>query len=76
MEWCDQVLYARTMLNISQTELAKQLNVSYATVSRWENKRTMPTRKQRLAFQLFCESHEIRFPDSTKENQSENEGGM
>jgi len=29
----------REHLNISQTELAKQLNVTFATVNRWENGR-------------------------------------
>ena len=63
MEWHKKVLYARTKLDISQTELAKQLGVSYATVSRWENQRTKPTKKQELAFVLFCQDHAIEFPD-------------
>ena len=29
----------RTYLNLSQAELANQLNVSFATVNRWENGR-------------------------------------
>lgn len=34
----------RAKLNINQHELAKLLNVSYPTISRWENGRFEPTK--------------------------------
>ena len=41
----DEVLKAmRLELNISQETLARDLNVSFATLNRWENKKTNPSR--------------------------------
>lgn len=34
----------RAYLNISQTEFAKQLNVTFQTVNRWENSRAIPNK--------------------------------
>lgn len=34
----------RTYLNMSQAELADLLNVSFATVNRWENEHTVPNK--------------------------------
>ena len=38
----------RTYLNISQTELAEQLNVTFTTVNRWENGRLYLTQRNRF----------------------------
>lgn len=41
----DEVLKGiRKELNISQETLARELNVSFATLNRWENKRAKPSR--------------------------------
>lgn len=42
----------RTHLNMSQTELAACLNVSFATINRWENGRAVPNK---LAQSRLCE---------------------
>ena len=42
----------RTSLNMSQTELAELLNISFATVNRWENGRAVPNK---LAQSTLCE---------------------
>ena len=34
----------RAYLNISQTEFAEQLNVTFQTVNRWENGRALPNK--------------------------------
>ena len=34
----------RISLNMSQTELAELLNISFATVNRWENGRAVPNK--------------------------------
>ena len=41
----------RTYLNMSQTEFAEQLNVTFATVNRWENGRAVPNK---LAQSKIC----------------------
>lgn len=59
MEFKDKVLYVRAKLNLSQSELAKRINVSFTTISRWENGKVMPTRKANFLFNQFCEENNI-----------------
>ena len=51
----------RTYLNISQTEFAEQLNVTFATVNRWENGRSLPTKMMLLVIRRYCEEHHLEF---------------
>ena len=51
----------RTYLNISQTEFAEQLNVTFATVNRWENGRSLPTKMMLLVICRYCEEHHLEF---------------
>ena len=37
----------RSYLNLSQTEFAEQLNVTFQTVNRWENGKVVPNKLQR-----------------------------
>ena len=59
----DKVLYVRATLNLSQTELAEKLNVSFTTVSRWENGKVEPTRKAHFVFDRFCKKNNITFEE-------------
>ena len=68
MEWHEKVLCARTKLNISQTELAKQLGVFNVMVSRWENQRMKSTNKQELAFIFFARTMPSNSPISNKKD--------
>jgi putative transcriptional regulator len=45
----------RKQLGISQEGLAHALGVSFATVNRWENAKTSPSKLARSQFNLFCE---------------------
>ncbi len=45
----------RKQLGISQEDLAHALGVSFATVNRWENAKTSPSKLARTQFNLFCE---------------------
>jgi len=45
----------RKQLGISQEELAHKLGVSFATINRWENGKTMPFKLARAQFDAFCE---------------------
>ena len=45
----------RTQLGISQEELARALGVSFATVNRWENGKTYPSRLARGSFISYCD---------------------
>lgn len=44
----------RQQLRISQEVLAHALGVSFATVNRWENGKTKPSRLARASFDSFC----------------------
>ena len=41
-------------MGISQEELAHELGVSFATINRWENGKTMPFKLARAQFDAFC----------------------
>lgn len=45
----------RRQLALSQEELAHALGVSFATVNRWENGRTVPSKLAQRQFAQFCQ---------------------
>lgn len=61
MEFKDKVVLARARLNISQTRLAELLNVSLATISRWETGKVQPTKKDQIVFEEFCKKNGFEF---------------
>ena len=59
MEFAEKVKLVRERLKISQEELARALNVSYATINRWENAKTTPNKMAQDVFYAFCEKHSV-----------------
>lgn len=49
----------RTYLNISQTEFAEQLNVTFATVNRWENSRAVPNKLAQSKMYDLCKEKSV-----------------
>lgn len=49
----------RRKLGLSQEELARALGVSFATVNRWENGRTAPSKLALRQFMSFCEERRV-----------------
>jgi transcriptional regulator with XRE-family HTH domain len=49
----------RKELNISQEQLARDLNVSFTTLSRWENNHAKPSRLAMLQIKDYCISKGI-----------------
>lgn len=49
----------RTYLNMNQTEFAEQLNVTFATVNRWENGRAVPNKLAQSAMFDLCKEKGI-----------------
>ena len=49
----------RTHLNISQTEFANRLNVTFQTVNRWENGRAVPNRLAQSTMYELCKSKSV-----------------
>lgn len=55
----------REHLNISQTELAEQLNVTFATVNRWENGRAVPNKLAQTKLYEICKENAVPVHDIT-----------
>ena len=61
MEFKDKLIYARAVLKYSQSNMAKELGVSYATINRWENGNNAPSKTMIVLFDNFCKQHNINF---------------
>lgn len=61
MEFSKFCLETRLKLNLSQQLLAKKLNVSFATINRWENRKALPQKLTLYRFEKFCEENGIEF---------------
>ena len=59
MRYCEFVKKVRKQLNLTQKELAEALDVSYATVNRWENSQVLPSKVAIKSFFDFCENNFI-----------------
>lgn len=59
MEFKEKLIFVRAKLNLTQTELAEKLNVSFSSVSRWENGKSKPTKKAIVVFNEFCKENKI-----------------
>ena len=55
----------REHLNTSQTELAEQLNVTFATVNRWENGRAVPNKLAQTKLYEICKENDVSVYDIT-----------
>ena len=55
----------REHLNMSQTELAEQLNVTFATVNRWENGRAVPNKLAQTKLYEICKKNDVPVYDIT-----------
>lgn len=54
MSFPQQVKYTRMLLQLTQTEFAEQIGISYATVSRWEREDRTPQLAMLGKFYSFC----------------------
>lgn len=59
MNFCDAVKKVREIKGYSQEQLARELNVSFATINRWENGKTEPSRLALKNFLEFCKLHKV-----------------
>ena len=61
----------RTYLNMSQTEFAEHLNVTFATVNRWENGRAVPNKLAQSKMYDLCKEKSVPVYDMTLDKISE-----
>ena len=59
------IIKVRATLNLSQVELAEMLDVSFASVNRWENGKYEPTRLVKEKIRLICEQNNIQMEGVT-----------
>ncbi|NLB81782.1 MAG: helix-turn-helix transcriptional regulator [Clostridiaceae bacterium] len=56
----DEILKTiRKELNITQEQLARELNVSFSTLNRWENNRNTPSKLARMRLVEYCTKKSI-----------------
>ena len=59
---------------LTQTEFAKEINVSFSTVNRWESGKTRPNMKAMKQISKFCENNGIVFSTVQDKWLEEQEG--
>lgn len=59
MNWSKIIKNLRTKMLLSQSELAKILDVSFASINRWENGHNEPTIKVKRKIKELCEQYNI-----------------
>ena len=64
MEFSAKIKLVREKLNMSQEDLARVLNVSFASINRWENSKTKPIKMAKAVFYTFCKDNGIIFDES------------
>ena len=62
MEFSEKIRFVRDKLDMSQEDLARALNLSFATINRWENGKAKPIKITQAAFDSFCKKRGIAFP--------------
>ncbi|HCT64213.1 MAG TPA: transcriptional regulator [Lachnospiraceae bacterium] len=55
----DIIKQVREQLNITQEQLARELNISFSTINRWENGHTSPSKLAKMRLLEFCKDSSI-----------------
>lgn len=63
MEFKDKVYFVRQKLGLTQFKLAKELNVDYVTVNKWEKGIHKPQAQKEYEFYTYCKKHNIVFDE-------------
>lgn len=56
MEFREIIKIIRKQLNITQEQLARELGISFSTISRWENGHTIPSKLAKTCLLEFCKN--------------------
>ena len=59
MDFAEHVKRVREIKGYSQEQLANELKVSFATINRWENGKTKPSRLAKYYFMEFCKQNNV-----------------
>ena len=61
MGFSDEITIVRKKAFLTQTAFAKEINVSYSTVNRWENGKGKPNLTAMKLIKNFCDIHNIPY---------------
>ena len=67
MSFSEELRNLRQHCFLSQEAFARELNVSFSSVNRWEGGRSKPNMVAMKNIKAFCESHNIDFSNLEKE---------
>lgn len=67
MSFSEELKDIRRHSFLSQEAFARELNVSFSSVNRWEGGRAKPNMVAMKNIKAFCESHNIDFSNLEKE---------
>ena len=67
----DLIKKIRSHMNMNQTEFAEKLNVTFATVNRWENGRAVPNKLAQDKIYDLCKEHNVPIYDIVLEKIEE-----
>ena len=59
MSFSEIVREIRQHLGITQEQLARELNISFSTINRWENVHTAPSKLAKMRLIEFCNKQNI-----------------
>lgn len=59
MTTSEKLLRIRAAKSLSQEQLARELGVSFATINRWENGRTEPSKRYVIVIDDYCKKNHI-----------------
>ena len=63
MDFPSVVKYVRDKLNLSEEDLARAINASFASINRWENGKNRPDKLVLSVFTTFCKQQGIDIED-------------
>lgn len=63
MQFCEIIKQLRQHILLSQEDFGKELGVTFATVNRWENGKTLPNYKTLKQIEGLCQKHNLNFED-------------
>lgn len=63
MTFAEQVKDIRKRLYLSQQNLAEELNISFATINRWEGGKHDPSWQMKKKFYDYCSKMNIKFEE-------------
>lgn len=66
INYADAILRLRVKLNLSQQEMAKLLNVSFPSISRWENGHNKPTKLAKVRILELLKENDINLEEEGK----------